>query len=166
MAMKSIKIKLNNHKSTFWSEYMADLKRAFAKKSKPDMTKIQTDEEYKNEVYQENWKDSKISRDDFAIYQIHKEIDRSLDHSKPGYHCPIPKLIDVKVKKVHPLDNYSSTINKNISALDQGLSIGITETYLDEEGIGGKQSKPILKTVITKKKSKKKKGDAYLDNSV
>ena len=76
-------------------------------------------------------------------------------------------LIDVKVKRVHPLDNYSASINKNLSALDQGLSIGITDTFLDEEGLGVKQPmKPMLKSVITKKKTKKKKGEAYLDNSI
>ena len=42
-------------------------------------------------------------------------------------------------------------MNKNISALDQGLSIGITDTYLDEEGLSAKPMKPmapILKNVI------------------
>ena len=109
------------------------------------MTKIQIEKENFENANHENWKDSKISKQDFAIYKLHKEIDKSLDHSRPGYHCPIPKLIDVKVKKIHPLDNFSATMNKNFSALDKGLSIGITETYLDEEGIG---SKPILNEII------------------
>jgi len=129
------------------------------------MSKIQIEKENFKEANIANWKDSKISKSDFAIYKIHQEIDKSLDKSKPGYHCPIPKLIDVKVKRVHPLDNFSITMNKNFSALDQGLSIGITDTILDEEGLG---CKPILNEIIQKKKlnKMKKRGEAYLENSV
>jgi hypothetical protein len=68
------------------------------------------------------------------------------------------------------MDNFSLTMNKNFSALDQGLSIGITDSVLDEEGYGiAPKVNPYLNDVIQKKKlnkSQKKSGEAYLENSV
>ena len=58
IALKAINIKCKNEKQTFWKKYKKDFKAAFAKKEKPDMTKIQTDEEYRKELNDVNWRDS------------------------------------------------------------------------------------------------------------
>lgn len=66
----------------------------------------------------------------------------------------------MKLKRIHPLDAYSLSLDKSnkIQAMDQGLSIGITETYIEETDILKDRD------IIQKKKKKgkmKKKDNGY-----